>query len=65
MLIGMTERGPDSAGLAVYASTPSAALKFSLFQLHGEPDWGAFLRGLTQALPRRTWPCMTAARMQC
>jgi amidophosphoribosyltransferase len=51
MMIGMTERGPDSAGLAVYASTPIAALKFSLFQLHGEPDWGAFLRGLMQALP--------------
>ncbi len=51
MLIGMTERGPDSAGLAVYASTPIEALKWSLFQLHGEPDWGAFLRKLNAALP--------------
>jgi glutamate synthase domain-containing protein 1 len=51
MLVGMTERGPDSAGLAVYASTPAAALKFSLFQLHGEPDWGGFLRQLNTALP--------------
>jgi methylamine---glutamate N-methyltransferase subunit A len=51
MLVGMTERGPDSAGLAVYASTPLPQLKYSLFQLHGEPDWGAFLRGLMQVQP--------------
>jgi glutamate synthase domain-containing protein 1 len=51
MMEGMTERGPDSAGLAVYASEPSAPLKYSLFQLHGEADWGAFLRGLMAALP--------------
>jgi amidophosphoribosyltransferase len=51
MLVGMTERGPDSAGLAVYASTPAAQLKLSLFQLHGEPDWGGFLRQLNAALP--------------
>jgi len=51
MLVGMTERGPDSAGLAVYASKPLAQLKFSLFQLYGETDWAAFLRGLTAAQP--------------
>jgi methylamine---glutamate N-methyltransferase subunit A len=51
MLIGMTDRGPDSAGLAVFASTPAAALKVSLFQLHGEPDWAGFMRGLSQAVP--------------
>jgi methylamine---glutamate N-methyltransferase subunit A len=51
MLVGMTERGPDSAGLAVFASQPAAATKFSLFQLHGEPDWAALLGSLTQALP--------------
>jgi amidophosphoribosyltransferase len=51
MMEGMTERGPDSAGLAVYSSAESTPLKFSLFQLHGEPDWGAFLRGLMQAAP--------------
>lgn len=51
MLVGMTERGPDSAGLAVFASTPAPALKLSLFQLHGTPDWGAFLRALNAALP--------------
>jgi glutamate synthase domain-containing protein 1 len=51
MLVGMTDRGPDSAGLAVFASTPATALKVSLFQLHGEPDWAAFMRGLAQAVP--------------
>jgi amidophosphoribosyltransferase len=51
MLTGMTERGPDSAGLAVYASEPADELKLSLFQLHGEPDWPAFLRGLGAAVP--------------
>lgn len=51
MLVGMTERGPDSAGLAVFASQPAEGLKLSLFQLHGEPDWGAFLSGLMQSAP--------------
>jgi amidophosphoribosyltransferase len=51
MMEGMTERGPDSAGLAVYSSQDSAPLKLSLFQLHGAPDWGAFLAGLMAALP--------------
>jgi glutamate synthase domain-containing protein 1 len=51
MLTGMTERGPDSAGLAVYSSEPAAALKLSLFQLHGEVDWGKFLRELNAAFP--------------
>lgn len=51
MLVGMTERGPDSAGLAVFASAPVPALKLSLFQLHGAPDWGALMRGLNAALP--------------
>jgi methylamine---glutamate N-methyltransferase subunit A len=51
MLVGMTDRGPDSAGLAVFASEPSAATKLSLFQLHGNVDWTAFLGALTAALP--------------
>jgi glutamate synthase domain-containing protein 1 len=51
MLCGMTERGPDSAGLAVFSSVQSPALKLSLFQLHGAPDWGAFMRRLNEALP--------------
>lgn len=51
MLVGMTDRGPDSAGLAVFASEPSAATRLSLFQLHGAVDWTAFMRGLATALP--------------
>jgi len=51
MLRGMTERGPDSAGLAVFTSAESPALKVSLFQLEGTSDWGAFMRGLQAALP--------------
>jgi glutamate synthase domain-containing protein 1 len=51
MLIGMTERGPDSAGLAVYASNPVPQLKLSLFQLDGKADWAAFLNRLKAAVP--------------
>jgi amidophosphoribosyltransferase len=51
MLVGMTERGPDSAGLAVFASEPVTALKLSLFQLHGTPDWAALMRTLSATLP--------------
>ncbi len=51
MLVGMTDRGPDSAGLAVFATEPSAATKLSLFQLHGAVDWSAFMRALAAALP--------------
>jgi len=51
MLVGMTDRGPDSAGLAVFATTPVAATKLSLFQLHGTVDWAAFMRALARDLP--------------
>jgi methylamine---glutamate N-methyltransferase subunit A len=51
MLVGMTDRGPDSAGLAVFASKPSSAMKLSLFQLHGSIDWTAFMRILAAGLP--------------
>ena len=38
MLIGMTERGPDSAGLAVFGAAVGAdERKFSLYT--GEPDF--------------------------
>jgi methylamine---glutamate N-methyltransferase subunit A len=51
MLVGMTDRGSDSAGLAVFATVPTVATKLSLFQLHGATDWGAFMRSLNAALP--------------
>jgi methylamine---glutamate N-methyltransferase subunit A len=51
MLVGMTDRGPDSAGLAVFATTPTTATKLSLFQLHGVVDWATFMRALARDLP--------------
>jgi amidophosphoribosyltransferase len=43
MLIGMTERGPDSAGLAVYtAPTAVERRKLSLHDTSGTLDWRAF-----------------------
>lgn len=51
MLCGMTERGPDSAGLAVFRDRVTDRTKLSLFQLHGRPDWAALMRGLTVAIP--------------
>ncbi|MBU6460651.1 MAG: glutamine amidotransferase family protein [Proteobacteria bacterium] len=43
MLIGMTERGPDSAGLAVFGDKlAKGKIKFNLFTLSSEFDWKAF-----------------------
>jgi glutamate synthase domain-containing protein 1 len=40
MLIGMTERGPDSAGLAVYTAPVAAnERKFSLFTIDNDFNW--------------------------
>jgi methylamine---glutamate N-methyltransferase subunit A len=49
MLVGMTERGPDSAGLAVYGTPLSEGSRLSLFGLDGVPDW----QGLMDALQLR------------
>lgn len=53
MLVGMTERGPDSAGLAVYtAPVPGSPHKLSLYAA-GEPiDWQALARQLDRAIPQ-------------
>ncbi len=53
MLVGMTERGPDSAGLAVYsAPAPGSAHKLSLYAA-GEPiDWQALARQLDREIPQ-------------
>ena len=51
MLIGMTERGPDSAGLAVFtAPVAENHRKFSLYSGAGEFDWKAFEHAAHQAL---------------
>ena len=43
MLIGMTERGPDSAGLAVFTEqVPGAQRKYSLYAPDWEYDWAGF-----------------------
>ena len=51
MLIGMSDRGPDSAGMAVFTSPlpPKAGCKLSLYA--GLTDPGRQLR-----LGRRWWP---------
>jgi amidophosphoribosyltransferase len=51
MLCGMTERGPDSAGMAVFGKPADGETLLSLFQLHGEPDWHAVLIAATDAVP--------------
>ncbi len=59
MLIGMTERGPDSAGIALYhAPAPEGAIKLTLHdpsgehrgERHGERDWGAIASEMEAAL---------------
>ena len=43
MLIGMTERGPDSAGLAVFTEElPGTQRKYSLYAPDWEYDWAGF-----------------------
>ncbi|GAC1331163.1 MAG: glutamine amidotransferase family protein [Steroidobacteraceae bacterium] len=44
MLVGMTERGPDSAGLAVYcAPVPGGLHKLSLYSGASQVDWSELL----------------------
>jgi amidophosphoribosyltransferase len=51
MLVGMTERGPDSAGLAVYTQPVAEnEHKLSLYSGAGEVDWSAIGEGLEEAL---------------
>ena len=52
MLCGMTERGPDSAGLAVYGPAEPLGTKLSLFWIAGTaPDWPALLQAVRAAIP--------------
>ncbi len=49
MLIGMTERGPDSAGLAVFTERlADARSKLSLFCGSGEAQWSGWLKSLSE-----------------
>lgn len=51
MLIGMTERGPDSAGLAIFgAPVDASARKFSLYSADASLDWNKLGSELNAAL---------------
>lgn len=51
MLVGMTERGPDSAGMAVFGKPVAAKLrKLSLYAANAGFDWAAFEKALHKAL---------------
>lgn len=52
MLVGMTERGPDSAGLAVYTTPLRESLhKISLYSAGHSVDWDELQSALTVAIP--------------
>ena len=52
MLIGMTQRGPDSAGLAVFTQPVADQLyKLSLYAGENAIDWNGFLAAVRAALP--------------
>ena len=52
MLVGMTQRGPDSAGLAVFTQPVAEPLhKLSLYAGENTIDWDAFLAAVRSALP--------------
>ena len=47
MLLEMSERGPDSAGTAVYRDeVGGSSIKLTLFSSHAKPDWAAFEKQL-------------------
>lgn len=52
MLIGMGERGPDSAGLAIFTGQQGDQRKFSLYASSGEFDWGGLLEAFRQQFDR-------------
>ena len=52
MLIEMTERGPDSTGVAVYRdSAPDSMTKITLLSKDAEFDWQALNDGLSRVFP--------------
>ena len=51
MLIGMEERGPDSAGIAVYRNgAPEGAVKMTLFHADPDFDWQGLIHHLSEDL---------------
>ena len=54
MLIGMTERGPDSAGMAVFtAPVQGSALKFNLYAPSMSYHWDGLAQELTSAFGKK------------
>jgi glutamate synthase domain-containing protein 1 len=53
MLVGMTDRGPDSAGLAVFGAPAASGLKLNLWQAEGRSDWSAVQAALGAQFPGR------------
>ncbi len=52
MLLAMNERGPDSAGIAVYRDpTPEGQLKYSLYAVNPGFDWNALETALCTRFP--------------
>src|SRR5918992_533662 len=50
MLLQLSDRGPDSAGVAVYRDpAPSGSSKVSLFSPDPSQDWGAIRAALDEA----------------
>lgn len=51
MLVAMTDRGPDSAGIAIYQDgTPDAAYRYSLHSGHGSSDWSRLAKQLADQI---------------
>ena len=62
MLVQMGDRGPDSAGIAVYRDpAPSGSSKLSLFSEDPDEDWGALGVALTEAFEGRADPEVRAS----
>ncbi len=54
MLLEMSERGPDSAGAAVYRNPVDSGLKLTLLSDNANQDWGSFATGLASALDQQS-----------
>jgi methylamine---glutamate N-methyltransferase subunit A len=55
MLIGMTSRGPDSAGVAIFGEpVKGEAHKLSLFWGDGAPDWKSLARNFSTSFPGKS-----------
>ncbi len=62
MLAQMSDRGPDSAGVAVYRDpVPSGSSKLTLFSVNPRVDWAALGAGLTQVFGGSVEPRVRAS----